>query len=120
MKQMSVGAYGYETDTTEGVKFDGHILDDESVEFHFSCVGHMLDSKGYNFDLTNEIADFNTIMNACNQDSELGMRLYNAFRSAVYNMLLGFQSQTLTHDQFTLVTIEDDGSTKLEIKSVEA
>lgn len=118
MKQMNVGSHGYESDPTNGIKFDGRLLSDESVEFHFSCVGY-LDSEGRNFEITDEFADFDTVMNACDQDSELGIRLYNAFRVAVHNMLLGFHSQTLTPDHNTIVTVDEDGCTKLEIQSIE-
>lgn len=118
MKQMNVGSRGYESDPTNGIKFDGRIMDDESVEFHFSCTGY-LDREGRNFEIVEEFADFDTVMNACNQDSELGIRLYNAFRAAVYNMLLGFHSQTWTEDHFSVVTVDEEGATMLEVKLIE-
>lgn len=115
---MNVGSLAGSQDVTEGIEFDGRIISDESVEFHFSCVGY-LDREGRNFEITNEFADFDSVMNACGQDSELGIRLYNAFRVAVHNMLLGFHSQTLTPEHNTIVTVDEDGCTKLEIKSIE-
>ena len=119
MKSMNVGACGINPDPTYGVKFDGHIIGDDSVTFHFACTGY-LDNEGRNFECADEFADFSVVMNACDQDSELGIRLYNAFKSAVYNMLLGFHTQTLSHEHFTLVTIdEEDGFTKLEVKLME-
>ena len=113
MKQMNVGIIGAIVDPSEGVSFDGRIIGDELVEFHFSCVGY-LDREGRNFEISEEFADFDSVMNACDQDSELGIRLYNAFRSAVHNMLLGFHSQTWTANHVTIVTVEDD-CTKLEV-----
>lgn len=114
MKQMNVGVLGAQLNPSDGIEFDGRILDDESVEFHFSCVA-WLDEHGRNFDLTDEIADFNAVMNACDQDSELGIRLYNAFKASVYNMILGINTQTWTGDHITIVTVDEDG-TKLEVK----
>lgn len=114
MKQLNVGVLGLDADPTNGIKFDGRIIDDESVEFHFSCTG-WLDSEGRNFDLTDEFADFNSVMNACNQDSEFGIRLYNAFKLAVHNMMLGIQAQTCTPEHVTIATVDEDGFTKLEL-----
>lgn len=113
MKQMNVGVVGANINPSEGVEFDGRIIDDESVEFHFACTG-FLDESGRNFELINEFSDFETVMGACDQDSELGIRMYNAFKSAVHNMLLGFQSQAWTINHVTIVTVEDD-CTKLEV-----
>lgn len=113
MKQLNVGVVDANTDPTEGIKFDGRIIDDESVEYHFSCKAY-LDHEGRNFEITEEFADFDTLMNACDQDSELGIRLYNAFRSAVHNMMLGFHAQMWTIDHVTIVTV-DEQYIKLEL-----
>ena len=92
---MNVGAHYGHTGATEGVEFDARIL------------GH------------SEFADFETVMRACDQDSEMGIRLYNAFKSSVHNMLLGIHSQTCTKNHVTIVTVEDDGFTKMELKLIE-
>lgn len=118
MKVMNVGAHYGHTGATEGVEFDARILGDESVEFHFSCIA-LLDEEGRNFDIHSEFADFETVMRACDQDSEMGIRLYNAFKSSVHNMLLGIHSQTCTKDYVTIVTVDEDGFTKMELKLIE-
>lgn len=117
---MNVGAHCAEDEqliAQNGIEFDGRIIDDESVEYHFSCTA-WLDEDGRNFEITNEFADFDTVMNACKQDSELGIRLYNAFKASVYNMILGINTQTWTGDHVTIVTVDEDG-TKLEVKLTE-
>lgn len=118
MKVMNVGAHYGHTDATEGIEFDARILGDESVEFHFSCIA-ILDEEGRNFDIHSEFADFETVMNACDQDSALGIRLYNAFKSSVHNMLLGIHSQTCTKDYVTIVTVDEDDFTTMELKLIE-
>lgn len=118
MKTMNVGAHYGNTGATEGIEFDARILSDESVEFHFSCVAR-LDEEGRNFDIYNEFADFATVMNACDQDSQLGIRLYNAFKASVHNTLLGIHSQTCTTDHVTIVTVDEDGFTTMELKLIE-
>lgn len=118
MKVMNVGAHFTHNEPHDGIGFDARILSDESVEFHFSCTA-LLDEEGRNFDIQSEFADFETVMCACDQDSKMGIRLYNAFRASVHNMLLGIHSQTCTQDCVTIVTVEDDGFVKMELKLIE-
>lgn len=115
MAQINIGVTGATTIPAHGIEFDGRIVSDESVEFHFSCTA-FLDPEGCNFEIQDEFADHAAIKAASNEDPLLRLRLYNAFKSAVMYMTLGFHNKLYSENHYLLATV-DTSDVKFEMKA---